>query len=116
MSLSHSGLVDKCELIDGSQLRRHFHDYFKLQKITLRINVHIHGVHTTIEILYLLSTTTEEKSPITICLDTTQYITVTLHMCYNFNTNFIISDIYGMTMEYLPFMFYNLMSSTFVTT
>jgi len=49
------------------------------RKITPRINVHIYGVHTTIQILDLRSTTTEEKSPITICLDTTQYIIVTLH-------------------------------------
>jgi len=112
--------VDKCELTDGSQLRRQFHDYFNLQKITLRINVHIHGVHTTIEILDLRSTTTEEKSPITECLDTTQYIIVTLHKSYNFNfnTNLIISDIYGMKLiciNILAFMFDNLMSSRFVT-
>jgi hypothetical protein len=46
ISLSHNSLVDKYEIIDVTQPRRHFHDYFKLQKITLRINVRIRGVHT----------------------------------------------------------------------
>lgn len=73
-----------------------------------------------IQILDLRSTITEEKSPITRFLDSTQYVILTLHMCYNFSFNkiLIILDIYGMTLiciNILTFIFDNLMSSTVAT-
>jgi len=63
---------------------------------------------STIQILDLRCTTTEQKSPITRFLETKQYIIVTLHVRYNFNfnMNLIISDIYGMALiriNILPF-------------